>query len=153
MCPARRDHHLRADSPGVLPSAAQCHGEVVTARGVELACAIAVNRGWCVDVVDDEIERTVIVEIHVCRPVREAGCSDAPPPRRGDIGKRQVAVVVKQVVRVGDVRHLRDQSRGGGLGARRNAVQGRDVIEVVRPTINARCDEQVLAAIIVEIGK
>ena len=150
MRPARGDHHLRAYAPGVGAGTMQRYGQIMT-RAIQLACVIAINRGGRVDVVDDEIEGTVVVEVDVRRPVREAGYSD--PPRSRDIGKCQVAIVVKQVVGVGGVRHFRDQARGGRLGAHRNAVQGRDVIEVIRPAINARRDEQVLAAIVVEIGK
>ena len=151
MATTRGDHDLRTDSRRVGAGTLQRHRDIVVGRGVELPHAVAVDRRRRVEVVDDEIECAVIVEVHVRRAVRETGGAD--PPGSSHIDERQIAVVAKQVVGVRDMRHFRDQAGSGRLCASRDAVQRRDVVEVVRAVIDARRDEQVLEAVIVEIGE
>src|SRR6185437_16833493 len=65
MRTAGGNHHLCADSCSVRPRASEGYGEVVVTGAVQLAHAIAVHGGGCVEIVHHEIERAVVIEIDV----------------------------------------------------------------------------------------
>ena len=146
---------LRPDPRRVRARAAQRHGQVGVV--VDLAGAVAVDRRRRVDVVHHQVERAAVVQVHVDGAVGEARLGE--PPRVGHVRERQVAVVVKCVVGDRDLRHVleeREVLRGDPV------PQGRlhrlvadviDVIEVVGAAVNAVGDEEVLVAVVVEVGE
>src|SRR3989442_7759021 len=66
------DDHLCADSPRIGACAAQRNREIVMTGTVQVAHPIAVDRGGRVEIVHHQIERAVVVEIHVSGAVRES---------------------------------------------------------------------------------
>ena len=136
---------------GVRPRAPQCHREIVVIGTVQVAHLIAVHRRGGVEIVHHEIERAVVIEIDVGRAVRESRGVESPGG--GQVGEREIPVVVKRVIRPWHVRHLRNESSDRRLNAGWDRVERRDVVEIVRPAVDAGGDEQVLAPIVVEVGK
>src|SRR5438105_1663244 len=130
-------------------------------REVRIAIILArvtpVNRCRRVDVVDDQIEVAAVVQIDVDSAVRESLLIQAP--RWADTAEREIAVVVERVVLQRNLRHFLQQLE---IRLGDTVLEGRlhrlltdvsDVVEVVWPTIDAVADEEVLAAIIVEVGE
>src|SRR3989441_11823902 len=95
-------------------------------------------------------------QVHVGRAGRETRLSE--PPRAGHVREGQVAVVAIRVVGNRDVWHLPDERSyqpARPLPQRRlddGVGNVRQVIQVVRPVIDAGGDEQVLVAVVVEVG-
>src|SRR5213075_1701388 len=111
---------FRANAPGIPARPVEGDREKV-GRAVQIAYAIAIDRGRRVQVVDHEIERAVIVEIHVGRAVREPVGRETPGP--GDVVEPEIAGVAEQIVGARTVRHPRNETRRWWLDAGRNAVQ------------------------------
>ena len=149
------DDDLRADPRGIGPGALQDNLQVV-ALG-ELARAVPINRGRGLEPVHHQIERPAVVQVHVGRAVRETRLCEPPGLRL--VGEREVSVVAIRVVGDRDPRHLPDHRPGEPRhpAAQRGLYDGvshvREVVEVVRPVIDAVGDEQVLAAVVVQVGK
>ena len=143
------EDHFCADSRRIGARAAQRHREIVMTGTVQVAHPIAVDRSGRVEIVHHQIERAVVVEIHVRGAVRESRSAESPGG--GQVGERQIAVVMERVIRLRNVRHLRNESRDRRLDAGVYRVQRRDVVEIVRPPVDACRDEQVFLAVVVEI--
>ncbi len=87
--------NLRAHAESVGAGSLELHLQPAVPRQ-ERARVIAVDRGRFVDVVHDEIERSVTIEIAVRGAVRGAGRIQTPVAAA--IGKRQIALVPERVV-------------------------------------------------------
>ena len=86
--------YLCAQALFVLAFAFQFEVQVMVFKA--LVCFVLVNRGGQVDVVDHQIQVTVVVQIGVGCPVAVGGLGDAPGLT--DILEAQVAVVFEEVV-------------------------------------------------------
>ena len=124
---------------------------------VDLARVTSVDRCRRVDVVHDEIEVAAVVEIHVRRAIRESRLRQSP--RFGHVREFEIALVPESVFGKRNLWHLLQQAeiRFGDLLAERClhrlVADVADVVHVVRPAVDPIRDEQILASIVVEIGK
>src|SRR5216684_2129462 len=149
------DDHLGADPRRISTGAPEGHLQIVVSR--QLARAVAVNGSRRIDLVHHEIERATVVQVDVGGAVREAGLPE--PPSVGHVRERQVAIVAIRVARDGDLRHLPNAGPaepGHAIGERRlddGVAHVAEVIQVVRAAIDAAGDEQVLIAVVVQVGE
>ena len=107
-----------------------------------------------VDVVHDEVEPAVVVEIGVRGAVREARLIH--PPLRALVGKGEVAVVAEEVVgRVvrGEILAAVERPRGCIASPACCDRHGGHVVEIVHGLRIAVADEDVLVAVVVEVGE
>ncbi len=125
---------------------------------VDLVRPVAVDPGWCVDVVHHQIQRAVVVQVHVRGAGRESRLGQAP--RLGHVGKGEVPVVAIRVAGNRHVRHLLEQRGellvGHPVGDRCLDLtvghEGQEV-HVVRPTVDAGRHQQILVAVVVQVGE
>ena len=123
----------------------------------ELACAVAVDHSGSVEPVDHEVERARIVQVDVRGAVRETRLPEPPGP--GLVRERQVSVVAIRVVGTRDLRHLPDERPNQSAHPLpQRCLDGRvghirEVVQVVGPAIDPGGDEQVLVAVVVQVGE
>ena len=92
---AAPERHPRADGEPVGAHAFQADLEVAVWR--ERPSIVAINEGFLVDVVHDEVERAIAVQVAIGGAAREARRVEAPGGARVD--ERQVPVVAEGIVR------------------------------------------------------
>ena len=113
---------------------------------------VLIDRRRRVDVVDDEVEPAVVIEVGIRRAVREAWLPQAPG--LGLIPEGEVAVVAEDVVRdtIAPQRpHLLERRPVIVRPPRRE--HRRLIVEIVRRLGIAVGGEQVLVAVVVEVGQ
>ena len=148
-------HHgqLAADPGCVLPRTVQRHHQPRVAR--PLPRKIAINGRWRIVIVDHQIERTIVVEIHVCGAIRVTHLRQAPRLRH--VGEVQVTVVTIGVILHRHRRHLlqkRHVRLCHAMGQRLlylRVAEVVDVVQIVWPAEDSAGHEQILQAVVVEI--
>ena len=144
-----RQHERRTESAAVWRFTLE-HDRKEVCGGILLD--VFVNRRGRIDVVHDEIELPVVVQIDVGRAVRVARLCHAP--RLAHVVKRQIAVVAKHEIgyAVTAERPQLLSCRCLVVGSARREDR-RLIIEVVRRLGVSVRDEEILAAVVVEIGE
>ncbi len=145
----------RPNAAGVGRRAFQRHLQEV--MPIALAGVVAINARGFVDVVDDQVQRAVVVQVHVRGAVGKPGIGQ--PPLLRAVGEGEIAVVLVGIVRDPNLRHLLQQVevflRDAPLQRRLNGLVGdvADVVEVVGPAVDPVADKEILVAAVVEVGK
>src|SRR5258705_12631524 len=113
---------------------------------------ILVNGRRRVDVVDDEVETSVIVEIRIRRAVREAGLVEAPCVAL--VAKGQVAVIAKGVAMdLVPTQLPQSPQRAEAIAGAVRIGDSRRIVEIVDGFGITAADEDVLVAVVIEIGE
>ncbi len=155
LCSVVLENNLGTDARCILSRAPEHYLQVMIA--VERARPVAVDRGRGVDLVHDEIQGAAVIQVDIDGAVRESLLPQTPRVRH--VRERQIAVVMEGDVGDGDVRHLPDQClthRSHVLCERRlhrGRAHVREIVEVIGATIHPGGDEQVLVAVVVQIGE
>ena len=150
--PGHRRYQLRSNPGGELTRriTAQSHFQVV--MRVVSGADVLIDEGRRIDVAHHQIELAVVVEIRVRRSVRETRLIH--PPGAGHVGEGQIAVVAEHVVREsvsGEI--LQQPARARFVASLRRPEQRVHVIQIVDRFRVAIADEDVLVAIVVEVGE